>query len=162
MKKLIFSIVVLILSWTPLAYGDDHQNISLSWTPGFSVSGDTRLISGSIEYIRHINSFKWGVGLEYPSHIKNPAYLSLRGEWLFFQKNNWLASLGAKIGGGSSSHSRHGSFFSYYIAPTSSLEYLCNEVFSGFIGFSVPVKMIGLVNEPVWSIEALVGLRFYF
>ena len=176
MRKLIFSIVVLMLSWASFfSYGDNHQNISLSWTPSFIFPSKTfnffinrsDMIGGSLEYIRHNNNFKWGIGLEYPSYMSHPAtFLSLRGEWLFQQKSNYLASLGAKIGGGFSFdlYHRHspGAVFSPYVALTASFEYLFNEAFSGFIGLQMPFLFIGLIGDAFWNIEVPVGVRFYF
>ena len=177
MRKLIFSIVVLMLSWTSFSYGDNHQNISLSYAPSFIFPTKNlnlfinrfNIIGGSLEYIRHHNSFKWGIGLEYPSYRTDPTvFLSLHGEWIFQQKSNWLASLGAKIGGGfafaKSSPSRHsaGGIFFPYLAPTTSFEYLFNETFSAFIGLRMPLTLMGMIGDAFWNIEVPVGIRFYF
>ena len=166
MKKLIFSIVVLVFSWTAPTYGDNHQNISLSYAPSFAFStNELKFIGGGLEYIRHYNSFKWGVGLEYPSHRSNPTgFLSLRGEWVFQQKSNWQASVGAKVGGGIlSSQMKLFQLPTFYMAPTASFEYLFNETFSGFISLSVPFNF-GVMEggDSIWNLEVPVGLRFYF
>ena len=171
MKKSIFSIIVLVLSWT--AYGDNHQNISLSWTPSFVFpeksftlsTNEFRFIGGSLEYIRHNNSFKWGIGLEYPSHRSDlVAFLSLRGEWIFQQKNNWQASFGAKIGGGILYSPMEGiTLPTFYAAPTTSFEYLFNTTFSGFISLNVPFNLgVITIGDSIWNIEIPIGIRFYF